>query len=100
MTLEEMRAQRDKLNLQIQEMERAEDMRQQHCDEIERELLRTQHRFGSQPLQMHARGLVVVVEGEFPQYNCQMGTVLIYGKRTFLDVVRAAAEVIERETRG
>lgn len=107
MTLDELRAKRDELNLRIEKMERAEAEREKRCDEIEQELVDSCEQWMREN---HCHSLVVrefyvEITGAFPQYNYKTShvkadAVFTGSKRTFLDAVRACAEIIERETRG
>lgn len=102
MTLDELRAQKRELEQRIEKLERAETDREQRCDEIEQDLMEYRMRWMREKHfhQLVVRGFSVLISGTFPQYDYQVGARGGGSKRTFLDAVRACAEIIERETRG
>lgn len=102
MTLDELRAEKRALEQRIEKLEREEAEREKRCDEIERELVReyTYAPCTNGIRRMPAGGFAVTIMGAFPQYDYEVGVRGGGSKRTFLDAVRACAEIIERETRG
>lgn len=98
--IDELRAAREKIEQRIEKLERSEQERQKRCDEIAQELVHSCSSVRADGSRlMVARAIEVIITGSFPDYYFEVGLYGAGSKRTLLEAVRCAAEIIERDTR-